>query len=90
MIKVRETISPVLSDFLKEFTSKDDRADVINNVAGVGSSTLRDLVYRVNPVTDNNLPALKLLLLKASKNADAKIKQAKNCKKEVKKVIDCL
>lgn len=90
MIKIRETISPVLSDFLKEFTSKDDRADVINNVTGVGSSTLRDVVYRVNPVTENNLPALKLLLLKASENADTKIKQAKNCKREVKKVIDLI
>ncbi|MFP3835396.1 hypothetical protein [Chryseobacterium sp. SIMBA_028] len=90
MIRIRETISPVLSEFLKEFTTKDDRADVINNVFGVGTSTLRDLVYRVNPVTDKSLPALKLLLLKASQNADSKIKQAKNCKKEVKKVIDCI
>lgn len=90
MIRIRETISPALSDFLKEFTTKDDRADVINNVSGIGTSTLRDLVYRVNPVTSNSLPALKLLLLKASENADVKIKQAKNCKKEVKKVIDCI
>ncbi|MDR4892235.1 MULTISPECIES: hypothetical protein [unclassified Chryseobacterium] len=90
MIRVKETISPVLSEFLKEFTTKDDRADVINNVSGVGTSTLRDLVYRVNPVTYNSLPALKLLLLKASENADAKIRQARSCKKEVKKVIDCI
>lgn len=90
MIKIRETISPVLSDFLKEFTTKDDRADIMNANVGVGTSTLRELIYRNVPVTDNSLPALKLLLLRASENADAKIKQARNCKKEVKKVIDLI
>lgn len=90
MIRIREAISPVLSEYLKEFTTKDDRADIISKVNGVSSSTLRDVMYRRNSVSENNLPALKLLLLKASENADAKIKQARSCKKEVKKVIDCI
>lgn len=90
MIKIREAISIELSEYLKEFTTKDDRADIISKVVGVGSSTLRDLVYRTNSVSENNLPALKLLIIKASENADAKIKKAKSCKKEVKKVLDCI
>jgi len=90
MIKIREPISVKISEHLKDFTSKDDRADVISKVNGVSSSTLRDLVYRGNSVTEYNLPALKLLLIKACQNADAKMKQASNCKKDIKKIIDCI
>ncbi len=90
MIKIKEAISVSLSEILKEFTTKDDRADIISKINGVSSSTLRDVMYRRNSVSENNLPAVKLLLLKASQNADAKIKQARNCKKEVKKVIDLI
>lgn len=90
MIKISQPISPVLSDFLKEFTSKDDRANIANSGIGVSPSTLRELTYRNASVTDNSLPALKLLLLTASQNADAKIKTARNCKKEIKKVIDLI
>lgn len=90
MIKISQPISPVLSDFLKEFTSKDDRADVANSGVGVSPSTLRELTYRNASVTDNSLPALKLLLITASQNAEAKIKLAKSCKKEIAKVIDLI
>ncbi|NML69982.1 MULTISPECIES: hypothetical protein [Chryseobacterium] len=90
MLKIREPISVKISDHLREFTTKYDRADVISKVNGVSSSTLRDLVYRGNSVSENNLPALKLLLIKACENADAKMKQASNCKRDIKKVIDCI
>lgn len=90
MIKIREAISPILSEYLKEFTTKDDRADIVSKVNGVSTSTLRDVMYRRNSVSEYNLPAVKLLLLKASENAEAKIQKARNCKKEIKKVIDCI
>lgn len=90
MIKIREAIPELLSEYLKEFTTKDDRADIISKVNGVSSSTLRDVMYRRNSVSENNLPAVKLLLIKASQNAEAKIKKAQKCRKEVKKVIDCI
>lgn len=87
-IKIGETIPLQLSEYLKMFTTKDDRADVNNEVKNVSVSSLRELTYRNNRVTEGNMIGLKVLLMKANKNADEKIKQAKNCKKEIRKVID--
>lgn len=90
MIKIKQAISKELSDYLREFTDLNDRADIVNEVGGIGSSTLRDLVFRVNPVTENNLPALKALMLRASKNAAQKMNSARKCKKAVKEILDCV
>ncbi|WP_157445713.1 hypothetical protein [Chryseobacterium indologenes] len=72
------------------FTTKDDRADVNNEVKNVSVSSLRELTYRNNRVTEGNITGLKILLMRATKNADEKIKQAKAAKKEIKKVFDCI
>ena len=90
MIKISQTISPVLSNYLRAFTSKRDIADVANKLDRVSPSTVRDVMYGSNAVTENNLPALRLLILKASENADAKIKLAKSFKKEIQKELDLI
>ncbi len=89
-IKIGETIPLQLSECLKMFTTKDDRADVNNEVKNVSVSSLRELTYRNNRVTEGNITGLKILLMRATKNADEKIKQAKAAKKEIKKVFDCI
>ncbi|MCJ8153198.1 hypothetical protein MKJ01_05410 [Chryseobacterium sp. SSA4.19] len=91
MLKISQPISSQLSTYLREFTTKEDIADVAAEENSCSSSTLRDIVYRTNPVTEKNLLALKRLMSIASKNADAKIKSAKQCKKTVNQMLlDCV
>lgn len=90
MLKISQPISSQLSTYLREFTTKEDIADVAAEENSCSSSTLRDIVYRTNPVTEKNVFALKRLMTIATKNADQKIKNARNCKKAVKEILDCV
>ena len=46
-------ISEQLSGYLRTYTDKHDRANV-SVETGVGTSTIREVMYRTNPVTKRN------------------------------------
>lgn len=75
-------ISYDLSNYLKEYTSNNDRADV-SAKTGVGSSTIRDLVYRLNNITESNSKAIIELMKIAVVNCTDKIEYSKKAKKDL-------
>lgn len=89
MINIGATIPQEISEFLREFTHKDEWGDVAN-IVNCSPSTVRDVLYRRNSVSEKSLEALKYLFPIATKNADQKIKSARNCKKAVKEILDCV
>ncbi len=84
-----ETISVELSEYLKEFTGKDDRA-LVNEKTGISVSTLRDLTYRTNAVTENNEIGIIELMKIAIQNAENNIHRATQCKIDLTEILDCV
>ena len=66
-------ISQELSDTLREYTTKDDRADV-SIKTGVSISTIRDVTYRNNSLTESNSRAIIMLASKAKSKCQQAIK----------------
>lgn len=60
-------ISEKLSKYLKKHTTNEDRANVSIST-GVGTSTIRDVVYRNNSLTEKNSVAIEELMRFAIKN----------------------
>ena len=66
-------ISEELSNFIKEYTNTNDRANV-SSETGIGTSTVRDVAYRANNLTESNSKAVIALVkiafqaFKAEKN----------------------
>lgn len=89
MINIGATIPQEISEYLREFTHKDEWGDVANQ-NNCSPSTIREVLYRNIRVTEKSLLALKHLMTIATKNADQKIKSARNCKKAVKEILDCV
>lgn len=54
-------ISEKLSNYLRQYTDKDDRADV-SIQTGVGTSTIRNVVFRSNTLTEDNSRAIVALV----------------------------
>lgn len=79
-------INENLSNFLLEFTTKKDIADVSAST-GVSISTIDYVKRRNNTVTENNERAMIELIKVAVRNSDAKIKRAKECKRELEKIL---
>lgn len=74
-----QPISEELSVLLKEFTSKDDRANV-SIKTGVSVSTIRDVSYRTNMLTESNSVAILELIKVAMHNCAEKIGSAEKAK----------
>lgn len=74
-----KTISPELSDYLKQFTSIHDRITVSEKTS-VGPSTIRDLVYRTNVLTINNAVSIVELMKIAVNNCTNTIQNARQAK----------
>lgn len=70
-------ISDDLSALLIKYTSRDDWADVSRSKA-VGSSTIRDVVYRRNSLTESNSKAIVELVRVAVNNIKAIIREAED------------
>ncbi len=75
-IVVGEPITQGLSDYIRAYSDKDDRADVSREFK-VSTSTIRDVVYRKNRVSTKNESAMykmtKIAFLNASKNLKSSI-----------------
>jgi len=72
-------ISEKLSEYLKEFTDVNDRADVAEKME-VSSSIIRDVVYRTRTITANNKDAIVELMRVAIKNCMSRMASAKTAK----------
>ena len=72
-------ISEKLSEYLKEFTTTNDRANV-SEKCNVGTSIIRDVVFRYRTITANNSEAIIELMRIAIKNCMNKMASAKSAK----------
>lgn len=81
--KYGEPISLDLSNLLREFTDKTDRANV-SIKTGVSMSTIRDVTYMNNSVTADNSKAIIELMKIAVKNCTNRIEYAKKAREEFK------
>lgn len=73
-------ISEKLSEYLRDWTNKQDRADV-SRITKIGLSTIRDVVYRNNSLTEENSKAIVELMKIAVVNCTNKIAYAKKVKR---------
>ena len=76
-------ITKELSEFLKKFTTKDDRADA-STKTGVSTSTIRDVARRTNMLTAGNSLAILAMIELAEKNCKYKIDDAQKSLKFLK------
>ncbi|MDV2459848.1 hypothetical protein [Elizabethkingia miricola] len=88
-IEIGKPIDEFLSEWLKEYTSKDDRAD-INADTGVSISLLSDITYRSRSVTEANKKGLICLIERAVENANKRMVHAGNCEKKLKEILDTI
>src|SRR5690554_902901 len=84
--KFSNPISEKLSHNLKRYTGKHDRANVAI-ATGVGTSTVREVVYRANPLTENNSKAIIALIDIAVQNCENAIVDAIAAIEELKESV---
>jgi hypothetical protein len=72
-------ISEMLSKYLLEFTDQTDRANVSQQTS-ISTSTIRDVVYRRNTLTETNYIGIVELMRIAVANCTQKIKTSKQAK----------
>lgn len=84
--KIGSPISDQLSEYLRQYTSKGDRADV-SIKTGVGASTIRDVVYRNNNLTEDNSRAIYRLINVAIHNGMNSIKETSIAVAHLKSII---
>jgi len=75
-------ISEELSTYLKEYTDNNDRANVAAK-SRVGISTIRDVTYRNNNLTETNAEAITELMKIAIINCQNRIQYSKKVKKDL-------
>ncbi len=79
-------ISEELSLFLRNYTDKFDRADVSAETE-IGTSTLRDVTFRANSITESNSKGIIELVRIAAKNCYLRISKSKEDTKLVKRLL---
>ena len=80
-------ISEKLSNHLKTYTSNNDRANV-SRMTGIGSSTVRDVAYRNNNLTESNSKAIIELARIALINCSNSIEDAVKAASELKSILN--
>ena len=80
-------ISEKLSNYLRTYTTSNDRANV-SRMTGVGSSTVRDVAYRNNNLTEGNSKAIIELARIAIMNCDNSIEDAGKAAAELRSILD--
>ncbi|OPB96877.1 hypothetical protein BAS10_07455 [Elizabethkingia meningoseptica] len=88
-IELNQPINNSLSEYLKEFTSNNDRAD-IHIETGVSASLLKDLIYRRRNVTEDNRKGLIALINVARSNASNQISLAIKCRDDLKELLNTI
>ncbi|WP_185246674.1 hypothetical protein [Chryseobacterium bernardetii] len=84
--KYGQPISLRLSNYLRDFTTKEDVANV-STKTGVSISTLNYVKRRANNVSEGNEVGILNLIDVAINNAEAKRKEALKCKKELTLIL---
>ncbi|BAP30086.1 uncharacterized protein CHSO_1049 [Chryseobacterium sp. StRB126] len=84
--KYGQPISLRLSNYLRDFTTKEDVANV-STKTGVSISTLNYVKRRANNVSEGNEVGILNLIDAAINNAEAKRKEALKCKKELTLIL---
>jgi len=79
-------ISEQLAEYLKTYTDNNDRANVAAKT-GVSISTIRDVTYRANNLTESNAVAIVELMRVAVANCTHKIEHGKRAKKDLESQI---
>lgn len=79
-------ISTELSNYLRTYTDKFDRAD-ISTKTSVSLSTIRDVIHRSNTLTENNSKAIVELMKMAIKNCENKIVKSTEVKEELELML---
>lgn len=87
-IQTGKFINQELSDYLKEYTSKYDRLDVATDTVSV--YTLKEITYRNRTITEENRPVFIELVKLAVKNADSRIQNSTECKKDLLELLDAI
>ena len=84
-----QPISEGLSNYLMEFTDKNDVATASVNT-GISISTIDYVKRRNNTVTENNKVGIVELMRIAIQNAENNIHRSTQCKKDLSEMLDCL
>lgn len=79
-------VSEKLSNYLRKYTDKFDRANVATKT-GIGTSTIRDVVLRTNSLTEKNSKAIIELMRIAVKNCTNRIKGASEVKEDLETML---
>lgn len=79
-------ISEKLSDYLRKYTTSNDRATVCIET-GVGMSTVRDVCYRKNSLTEDNSKAIIALVNIAISACENSIEKADEAIKDLKEIL---
>lgn len=80
-------ISIELSEKLRAFTDSQDWANA-SIESGVSTSTIRDVIYRKNSITENNSKAIVYLMETAIKNCKENISKSSKAKKELELMLE--
>lgn len=80
-------ISEQLSYYLRKYTGNHDRADV-SVKTGVGTSTIRDVSYRNNALTEENSKAITELVRKAIENCQSNITESAEAVEVLKELLN--
>jgi len=80
-------ITKELSHLLRTYTSVNDYADVSIKTK-VGTSTIRDLAFRRNTLTEYNMKAIRELTIVALKNCARQIKDGKSNIKQLENYLN--
>ena len=88
-IEVGKIISQEVSDLLRDFSTKENRANVSIN-SNISASTLREITYRNQAVSEYSLPAVKSLLKIARENAVESEKKSRQSAKELLTILDTI
>jgi len=79
-------ISVELSDYLRTYTDSQDWANA-SIATNVSTSTIRDVIYRKNSVTENNSGAIIQLMRTAIKNCEQNIVKSTEAKEELETML---
>lgn len=73
-------IAKELGETINKYVDQDDRAEVAR-ITGVGTSTIRDVIRRLNSLTEANMPGIEAILKIAQYKCELQIAESVKDKK---------
>ena len=87
-IQTGKFIEKELSDYLREYTSNDDQIDLSTDT--VSNYTIREVMMRRRKVTEENKPVILKFIQRAVENAESRIVNSTQCKKDLLELLDAI